>query len=101
MRLPGCGQAVSESAHERCCGSSSTSLFRRLACLLLPARVFCFCSAPPQTAVLVKRLRQALDALLRRKVQQPGLALEAAGGGLVEALVELLNHEEAAARWDR
>jgi hypothetical protein len=51
--------------------------------------------------VLVKRLRQALDALLARKVRQPGLRLEEAGGGLVQSLVELLDHEEAAAKWER
>lgn len=57
--------------------------------------------APAQTAVLVKRLRQALDALLGRKVRQPGLRLEEAGGSLVQSIVDLLNHEEAAQRWDR
>lgn len=57
--------------------------------------------APAQTAVLVKRLRQALDALLGRKVRQPGLRLEEAGGPLMQSIVDLLNHEEAAQRWDR
>lgn len=69
------------------------------ACLLLvrPAA----CRAPAQTAVLVKRLRQALEALLGRKVRQPGLRLEEAGGSLIQSIVDLLNHEEAAQRWDR
>ena len=58
--------------------------------------------APPQTAVLVKMLREALDGLLERKVRQPALRLEEAGGGLVQSLVDLLNSEEAAQqRWDR
>jgi len=52
--------------------------------------------------VLVKRLRQALDALLERKVRQPKVALEdLAGGQLIQSIVDLLDHEEAAQRWDR
>ena len=60
------------------------------------------CRAPAQTAVLVKKLRQALDALLERKVRTPGARLEEAGGAaLIQSLVDLLNHEEAAQKWDR
>ena len=60
------------------------------------------CRAPAQTAVLVKRLRQALDALLRRKAEQPRVALEDGGGGaLMRCIVDLLVHEEASQRWDR
>lgn len=59
------------------------------------------CRAPAQTAVLVKRLRQALDALLDRKVRQPGVRVEEAGGSLIQSIVDLLNHEEAAQKWDR
>ena len=52
--------------------------------------------------MLVKKLRQALDALLERKVRTPGARLEEAGGAaLIQSLVELLNHEEAAQKWDR
>jgi ATP-dependent RNA helicase DHX29 len=57
--------------------------------------------APAQTAVLVKRLRQALDALLERKVRQPAARLEDAGGALIQSIVDLLNTEEAAQRWQR
>lgn len=59
------------------------------------------CRAPAQTAVLVKRLRQALDALLERKVRQPAARLEDAGGALIQSIVDLLNTEEAAQRWQR
>ena len=60
------------------------------------------CRAPAQTAVLVKKLRQALDALLERKVRSPGARLEEAGGAaLIQSLVDLLNHEEASQKWDR
>ncbi|PRW58696.1 helicase domain-containing [Chlorella sorokiniana] len=55
--------------------------------------------APAQTAVVIKRLRAALDALLERKVRQPGLRLDEAGGQLIGSLVELLDGEEAALRW--
>lgn len=46
-------------------------------------------------------MRQALDALLERKVRQPGLRLEEAGGQLIGAVVDLLNSEEAALSRDR
>lgn len=49
----------------------------------------------------MKRLRQALDALLERKVRQPGARLEETGGAVIQSIVDLLNHEEAAQRWDR
>lgn len=58
-------------------------------------------SAPAATAVLVKKMRQALDALLERKVRQPALKLEEAGGQLIAAVVDLLNSEEAALQRDR
>lgn len=51
--------------------------------------------------MLVKRLRQALDALLERKVRQPAARLEDAGGALIQSIVDLLNTEEAAQRWQR
>ena len=50
----------------------------------------------------MKKLRQALDALLERKVRSPGARLEEAGGtALIQSLVDLLNHEEASQKWDR
>ena len=51
-------------------------------------------SAP--TAVLVKKLRAALDALLERKVGQPEVDLAADGSALVVTIVKLLRDEEAA-----
>lgn len=51
-------------------------------------------SAP--TAVLVKKLRAALDALLERKVRQPEADLAADGSALVDTIVKLLRDEEAA-----
>jgi ATP-dependent RNA helicase DHX29 len=51
--------------------------------------------APAQTAVLVKRLRAALDRLLERQVAAPGAVVEEAGSALVASVVELLVQEEA------
>lgn len=51
--------------------------------------------APAQTAVLVKRLRAALDRLLERQVAAPGAVVEEAGAALVASVVELLVQEEA------
>lgn len=67
----------------------------------LPPFACLACSAPAATAVLVKKMRQALDALLERKVRQPALTLAEAGGELIGAVVDLLNSEEAALKWDR
>ncbi|KAI3433652.1 hypothetical protein D9Q98_003461 [Chlorella vulgaris] len=55
--------------------------------------------APAQTAVLVKRLRQALDAMWRERWERRSEA--AAGSTLISTIVDLLNHEEAARKWDR
>jgi hypothetical protein len=49
--------------------------------------------------VLVKRLRQALQLLLEKKARQPALRLEEEDGGVVAAMVDLLNHDEAVTRW--
>jgi hypothetical protein len=57
------------------------------------------CRAPAQTAVLVKRLRQALDAMWRERWERRSEA--AAGSTLISTIVDLLNHEEAARKWDR
>lgn len=57
------------------------------------------CSAPAQTAVLVKQLRAALEGLLEQKVRKPRLALEEVGGQVIQSIVDLLNHEEAAREW--
>ena len=53
--------------------------------------------AAAPTAVLVKSLRQALDALLEKKIAKPELDLSATGGNLVSTLVALLDQE----RWDQ
>jgi ATP-dependent RNA helicase DHX29 len=57
--------------------------------------------AAPAVAVAVKRLRRALEALLRRKVAAPRGAEGAGeeGGAVVAAIAELLDHEEAAQGW--
>lgn len=59
------------------------------------------CRAPAATAVLVKKMRQALASLLERKVRQPGLRVEEAGGELIASVVELLDREEVELKWDR
>ncbi|KAK9832693.1 hypothetical protein WJX81_000845 [Elliptochloris bilobata] len=51
-------------------------------------------SAP--TAVLVKKLRAALDALLESKVRRPEADLAADGSALVDTIVKVLRDEEAA-----
>ena len=57
--------------------------------------------AAAPTAVLVKQLRGAIDALLQQKIGRPEMDLTAAGGALVETLVKLLTDEESARQWDR
>ncbi|GAB4817860.1 hypothetical protein N2152v2_004906 [Parachlorella kessleri] len=57
--------------------------------------------APAQTAVLVKQLRQALEGLLQEKVRRPRVRLEEVGGPVIQSIVDLLNHEEAAQQWSR
>ncbi|CAK0787622.1 hypothetical protein CVIRNUC_010844 [Coccomyxa viridis] len=54
-------------------------------------------SAP--TAVLVKRLRGALDALLADKARRPEMDMMVSGGQIVDAIVKLLQDEEAAQAW--
>ncbi|CAL8464644.1 g4179 [Coccomyxa elongata] len=56
-------------------------------------------SAP--TAVLVKQLRAALDALLEKKAGRPDLDLSATGGQIVDTIVKLLCDEEASQAWNR
>lgn len=56
--------------------------------------------AAAPTAVLVKELRRAIDALLGQKIRQPELSLHEKGAGLVDTLVKLLNDEEAAQHWN-
>ncbi|BDA49474.1 Putative ATP-dependent RNA helicase DHX57 at C-terminar half [Coccomyxa sp. Obi] len=56
-------------------------------------------SAP--TAVLVKQLRAALDALLEKKAGRPDLDLSAIGGQIVDTIVKLLCDEEASQAWNR
>lgn len=51
--------------------------------------------APAQTAVLVKKLRGALDAQLKEKVNNPKLVLSMGKGGeIISSIVDLLEHEE-------
>ena len=57
--------------------------------------------AAAPTAVLVKQLRAAINALLQQKIGRPEMDLTAAGGALVETLVKLLSDEESARQWDR
>jgi HrpA-like RNA helicase len=45
---------------------------------------------PARTAVMIKELRNELDALLRNKVQHPQMDLKKEGGGLVKAVLLLL-----------
>lgn len=56
--------------------------------------------APAQSAVLVKGVRGAWAHLLERKHRQPDLDLSAAGGAIVQSIVDLLNHEEAVQQWN-
>jgi hypothetical protein len=54
-----------------------------------------------RTAVLVKELRAVLDGLLEQKALQPSMDLAVEGGGIIDAIVRLLEDEEAAQKWDR
>ena len=50
-------------------------------------------TAPPRVAVLFKEMRHKLDALLAAKVADPGLDLQVAGAGVLDAIQELLKAE--------
>ncbi len=55
---------------------------------------------PAKTAALVRKLREALEALLEKKVNEPKRDIGDAGGaGVVAAIVGLLDFEEAAQAW--
>lgn len=57
--------------------------------------------AAAPTAVLVKRLRAALDALLEKRIRDPEVGSGVAGstGELIGAIVKLLNDEERSRAW--
>ncbi len=55
---------------------------------------------PAKIAALVRKLREALEALLEKKVNEPKRDMGDAGGaGVVAAIVGLLDFEEAAQSW--
>lgn len=55
---------------------------------------------PAKSAALVRKLREALEALLEKKVKEPKRDMGDAGGaGVVAAIVGLLDFEEAAQSW--
>jgi len=55
---------------------------------------------PAKTAALVRKLREALEALLQKKVTEPRREMGDAGGaGVVGAIAGLLDFEEAAQSW--
>jgi hypothetical protein len=53
------------------------------------------------TAVLVKKLRLAIDGLLQQKIGRPEVDISAAGDAVVHALVKLLCDDESSQNWDR
>jgi hypothetical protein len=53
------------------------------------------------TAVLVKKLRLAIDGLLQQKIGKPEVEISAAGDAIIGALVKLLSDDESFQTWDR
>lgn len=52
------------------------------------------------TAVLVKKLRQAVDFTLKQKVHSPAANLSSGSAATVDALCKLLKDEESAQQWN-
>lgn len=53
------------------------------------------------TAVLVKKLRLAIDGLMQQKIGRPELDISASGDAIIEALVKLLSDDESSQTWDK
>ena len=52
--------------------------------------------APPRVGVLLKEIRTRLDRVLSDKIERPNEDVQATGGPLVEAILQLLNTEPMA-----